>query len=186
MTKSVGYNIRHPCFKWYFICLPSLILKLGCSERLTGQVWTADQTRPYLLFVSVFARFDAVQLYYSAFICHSHATVATVATVAIVPLCPKFSRELGWASNLNQSININWHHHLKNHIWPNMMLLGWTETKLWILKYGSKSIQTSLILRQLHPKPYKLLKFFSSFVTTVKSRNTPNICKKLRWKSICD
>ena len=45
-------------------------------------------------------------------------------------------------------------------IWPSMMLLGWTETKLWALKYSSKSIQTSLILRQRPPKPYKLLKFF--------------------------
>ena len=45
-------------------------------------------------------------------------------------------------------------------IWPSMMLLGWTETKLWTLKYGSKSIQTSLILRQRPLKPYKLLKFF--------------------------
>ena len=41
-----------------------------------------------------------------------------------------------------------------------MMPLGWTETKLWTLKYASKSIQTSLILRQRPPKPYKLLKFF--------------------------
>ena len=40
------------------------------------------------------------------------------------------------------------------------MLLGWTKTKLWTLKHGSKSIQTSLILRQRPPKPYKLLKFF--------------------------
>ena len=40
------------------------------------------------------------------------------------------------------------------------MLLGWTETKLLTLKYGSKSIQTSLILRQRPPKPYELLKFF--------------------------
>ena len=47
----------------------------------------------------------------------------------------------------------------------------WTETKLWTLKHGSKSIQTSLILRQRPPKPYKLLKFFISFVTTVKSRH---------------
>ena len=45
-------------------------------------------------------------------------------------------------------------------IWPSMMLLGWTETKLWTLKHDSKSIQTSLILRQRPPKPYKLLKFF--------------------------
>ena len=45
-------------------------------------------------------------------------------------------------------------------IWPSMMLLGWTETKLWTLKYGSKSIQTSLILGQRPPKSYKLLKFF--------------------------
>ena len=70
-------------------------------------------------------------------------------------------------------------------IWPSMMLLGGTETKLWALKYGSKSIQTSLILRQRPPKPYKLLKFFISFVTTVKSRHAPTIWKKLRWKSLC-
>ena len=44
-------------------------------------------------------------------------------------------------------------------IWPSMMLLGWTETKLWTLKHGSKSIQTSLILRQHPPKPYRLLNF---------------------------
>ena len=44
--------------------------------------------------------------------------------------------------------------------WPSMMPLGWTETKLWTLKYGSKSIQTSLISRKRPPKPYKLLKFF--------------------------
>ena len=70
-------------------------------------------------------------------------------------------------------------------IWPGMMLLGWTETKLWTLKYGSKSIQTSLILRQRPPKPYKVLKFFIGFVTTVKSRHAPTIWKKLRWKSLC-
>ena len=46
-------------------------------------------------------------------------------------------------------------------IWASMTLLGWTETKLWTLKYGSKSIQTSLILRQRHPKSYKLLKYFT-------------------------
>ena len=38
-------------------------------------------------------------------------------------------------------------------IWPSMMLLGWTETKLWTLKYGSKSIQTSPISRKRPPKP---------------------------------
>ena len=66
------------------------------------------------------------------------------------------------------------------------MLLGWTETKLWTLKHGSKSIQTSLILRQRPPKPYiKLLKFFISFVTTVKSSHAPTIWKKMRWKSLC-
>ena len=70
-------------------------------------------------------------------------------------------------------------------IWPRVMLLGWTETKLWALKHGSKSIQTSLILRQRPPKPYKLLKFFTSFVTTVTSRHAPTIWKKLRWKSLC-
>ena len=35
--------------------------------------------------------------------------------------------------------------------------------------------QTSLILRQRPPKPYKPLKFFISFVTTVKSRHAPTI-----------
>ena len=34
------------------------------------------------------------------------------------------------------------------------------DLKLWTLKYGSKSIQTSLILRQRPPKSYKLLKYF--------------------------
>ena len=43
-------------------------------------------------------------------------------------------------------------------IWPSLMLLGWTETKLWTLKYGSKSLQTSLILGQRPPKSYKLFK----------------------------
>ena len=69
--------------------------------------------------------------------------------------------------------------------WPSMLLLGWTETKLWTLKHDSKSVQTSLILRQRPPKPYKLLKFFISFVTTGKSRHAPTIWKKLRWKSLC-
>ena len=69
-------------------------------------------------------------------------------------------------------------------IWPSMMLLGWTDTKLWTLKHGSKSIQTSLILRQHPSKPDKLLKFFISSVTTVESCHAPTIWKKLRWKSL--
>ena len=56
---------------------------------------------------------------------------------------------------------------------------------IWTLKYGSKSIQTFLILRQRLPKPYKLLKFLINFVTTVKSRHAPTIWKKLRWKLLC-
>ena len=44
-------------------------------------------------------------------------------------------------------------------IWLSMMLLGWTETELWTLKDGSKSIQASLILRQRPLKSDKLLKF---------------------------
>ena len=67
-------------------------------------------------------------------------------------------------------------------IWSSMMLLGWTETKLWTLKYGSKSIQTSLILRQHPPKPYKLLKFFISFVATVKSCHAPFYLKEDKIK----
>ena len=71
-------------------------------------------------------------------------------------------------------------------IWPSMVLLGWTETKLWTLKHGSKSIQTSLILTKRPPKPYKFYFFFIiSLVTTVKSRHVPTIWKKLRWKSLC-
>ena len=38
-----------------------------------------------------------------------------------------------------------------------------------------KSIQTSLMLKHRPPKPYKLLKFFVSFVTTVKSRHSATI-----------
>ena len=43
------------------------------------------------------------------------------------------------------------------------------------LEIRLKSVQTSLILRQRPPKPYKLLKYFISFVTTVKSRHAPTI-----------
>ena len=43
------------------------------------------------------------------------------------------------------------------------------------LEIRLKSIQTSLILRKRPPKPYKLLKFFISFVTTVKSCHVPSI-----------
>ena len=39
--------------------------------------------------------------------------------------------------------------------------------------------KTSLILRKRPPKPYKLLNFFISFVTTVKSSST-SIRKKMR------
>ena len=35
------------------------------------------------------------------------------------------------------------------------------------------------------PTQYKVLKFFNSFVTTVKWRHAPTIWKKLRWKSLC-
>ena len=71
-------------------------------------------------------------------------------------------------------------------VWPSIMLLGWTETELWTLKYGSESIQTSrLILRQRPPKPHKLLKLFISFSTTVKFRHAPTTWKQLRWKSLC-
>ena len=72
-------------------------------------------------------------------------------------------------------------------LWPSIMLLGWTKTRLWTLEYGTKSKQTSLVLRQRPPKPYtcKLSNFFISFVTTVKSRHAPTIWKKLRWKLLC-
>ena len=49
-------------------------------------------------------------------------------------------------------------------IWPSMMLLGWTETKLWTLKYGSKSIQTYVIVRQRPPKSDSLKIFVISMI----------------------
>ena len=55
------------------------------------------------------------------------------------------------------------------------MLLGRKETKLKTLKHDAKSIQTSLMLKHRPPKPYKLLNFFVSFVTTVKSRHSATI-----------
>ena len=63
-----------------------------------------------------------------------------------------------------QTDTATWKIMLRLIIWKRtcMMLLGWTETKLWTLKYGSKSIQTSIILRQRPPKSYKLLKCFTS------------------------
>ena len=47
------------------------------------------------------------------------------------------------------------------------------------LEIWFKILQRSLILRERPPKPYKLLKFFISFVTTVKSRHVTSIRKKL-------
>ena len=38
-----------------------------------------------------------------------------------------------------------------------------------------KMVQTSLILTKRPPKPYKLLKFSISLVTTIKSRYEPSI-----------
>ena len=78
----------------------------------------------------------------------------------------EISRELVRVSNFGKSIN--WHHvhHMKDYVeighltkYDAFRVLGWTETKLWTLKYGSKSIQTSLILRQRFPISYKLVKF---------------------------
>ena len=42
-------------------------------------------------------------------------------------------------------------------------------------KIHTNRIQTPLILRKRPPKPYKLLQFFISFVTTVKSCHAPSI-----------
>ena len=70
-------------------------------------------------------------------------------------------------------------------IWPSMMLLWWTETKLWTLKYGSKSIQMSVILRKRPQNHINSYNFLLVFVTTVKSCHAPSIWKKMRWKSLC-
>ena len=53
-----------------------------------------------------------------------------------------------------------WKFMLRLLVWRSVVLLGWTEIKLWALKNGSKYIQTFLILRQRPPKSYKLFKFF--------------------------
>ena len=44
-----------------------------------------------------------------------------------------------------------------------MVFVNGKHPKLWTLKYGSKSIQTSLMLRKRPPKPYKLLELFYQF-----------------------
>ena len=91
--------------------------------------------------------------------------------LAVPPLC----RELGRVSNFKNSIN--WHQHMKDHVeivhLTKYDAFRVNRDKLWTLKYGSKSIQTSLILRQRPPTPYKLLKFSINFMTTVKSRTFP-------------
>lgn len=90
-------------------------------------------------------------------------------------------RELGQVSNLNQLIN--WHHEMADH--------EKSFDQVWCFKgkqkpSGSKSIgPTSLLLRQHPQKPYnvyRILKFCISFVTTIKSRHSPTIWKKLRLK----
>ena len=68
-------------------------------------------------------------------------------------------------------------------IWPSMMLLGWTKTKLWSLKYGSKSIQTSLTLRKRPPKPYKLLNIFYQFCGNCKILSCTFCLKEDEMKS---
>ena len=45
--------------------------------------------------------------------------------------------------------------------------------KVMDLEIWFKIHETSLISRQRPPKPYKLLRFLISFVTTVKSRHVP-------------
>ena len=61
-----------------------------------------------------------------------------------------FKSNLGWVSNFNRSIN--WHHHMKDQVEISHL------TKLKInLETGSKSTQTSQMLRQRSQKPYKLL-----------------------------
>ena len=50
---------------------------------------------------------------------------------------------------------------MKDHVQiGHLILLECTETKLWTLKNGSKSIQTFVILRHRPPKSYKILKIF--------------------------
>ena len=66
---------------------------------------------------------------------------------------------------------------MKEHVKINHLTKfhAFRETKLQTLKHGSKSIQTSLMLKHRPPKPYKLLKFFVNFVTTVNSRHSATI-----------
>ena len=97
----------------------------------------------------------------------------------------KSNRGLGRVANLIQYIN--WYHHIKDHvirlvIWPTLVLFSWITTKLWTLKHGSRSIQTSLILRWHPPQTMQMLKMLLIFATPVKSCYIAAISIKLSWK----
>ena len=81
---------------------------------------------------------------------------------------PKFSNELGQVSSFN--LLINWHHHMRDHVEIGHLTkydaFRVSRDQVMDIKYGSKSIQMSLILRQRPSKPYKLLTFSISFMTT--------------------
>ena len=62
---------------------------------------------------------------------------------------------------------MNWHHHIKGHVEIGYLTkfaalrLNWDQVMT--LETWLKTIQTSVILLQRHPKPYKILIFFHDF-----------------------
>ena len=67
-------------------------------------------------------------------------------------------------------------------IWVSMMLLGSAETKLWTLKFGSKSIQTSLI--KVAPYSFLSARGLISKISRWRkhSNSTPKSCARSRSK----
>ena len=54
-----------------------------------------------------------------------------------------------------------WKITLRRIIWPSLMLLCWTEIKVWTFRHGSKSIQMSLNLLTASPKTIQNILQFS-------------------------
>ena len=79
-------------------------------------------------------------------------------------VAPNFPRNSArnWGEFLNFNKSINWHYHMKVHVEIGMMLLGWAETKLWTLKYGSKSIKTPRLKSGNYDPSWKELETVSS------------------------
>ena len=90
----------------------------------------------------------------------------------------RLRKELGRVSIFNQSII--WHQHTKDHVkmdhLTDLMLLSWTEIKLWTFRHGSKSRQMSIISWQ---RPPKLSKIYTL-------KNSLQFCDNCKIRSFTD